>query len=216
MHEATFRLDEAGPYAEATASTDTAIELWCNDHCDMLDVKGGKLEWMRDRIEAVAGVQEQVDGQNEFVVITESCLKEHEEPTIEPTLRRHNCLLMPPIRYEDGSKFCRVIALDPANLTTVFHDLNEQFVVDVVAKRELDTVGRNVPLLLLADSLPTLSERQRDALKTAASMGYYDIPRGTTTEKIGETMRLNRRTVEGHLRRAENKLVEGFLEVLRL
>lgn len=216
MHQATFRLDEAGPYAEATGGTETSIELWCNDHCDMLNVTGGDLNWMRDRIETVAGVQEQVTGDDEFVVITDSCLKEHEEPTIEPTLREHNCLLMPPIRYEDGSKFCTVIALNPANLSQVFHDLNEQYVVDVVSKQELDTVGRNVPLLLLADSLPALSEKQRETLRTAARMGYYEIPRETTTADIGAALDINRRTVEGHLRRAENKVVAGFLKVLRV
>jgi len=215
MHEATFRLERAGPYAAATAATDTAVDLWCNDHCDMLHVRGGDLEAMGDRIDEVAGVQERLVHEGELVVVTGSCLVEHED-TIEPTLRRHNCLLMAPIRYADGAKFCRVVALDPANLTAVFHELTGQFSVDVVSKRELDAVGHDVPLLLLADSLPTLSARQREALRTAAEMGYYEIPRETTTAEVGEALGVSRRTLEGHLRRAENKLVAGFLEVLSL
>lgn len=214
MYEATFRMEQAGPYAAATAETDASVELWCNDHCDMLHVDGGEQESMLARIEAVAGVQESVVHDEEFLVITGQCLKEHEKRTIEPTLRQHNCLLMPPIRYEDGSKFCRVIALDPENLTTVFRDLSEQFPVDVESKRELDSVGRNVPLLMLADALPSLSERQRETLRLAYDEGYYRIPRETTTANIAETLGVNRRTLEGHLRRAENKLVAGFVDVL--
>jgi len=40
MYEAIFRVSSGGTYEVATSGTDTTIELWCNDHCDLLHVSG--------------------------------------------------------------------------------------------------------------------------------------------------------------------------------
>ena len=219
MYEATFRIPDAGSYAAATAGSDARIELWCNDHCDLLHVTGGgdseAAVAVVARVEELVGVQDRLETTDELVVVTANCLKSHDPSHVETYLARHGCLLLPPLRYAKGAKFCRVLALDPAALSACYRDLvDDGYRVDVESKREISSVRQDAPLLTLDDALPTLTERQREVLQTAFRQGYYEIPRRTTTEEIAATVGVERRTAEEHLRRSENKLIAGLIEYL--
>ena len=216
MYEATFHIAGDGAYAAATAGTDGSVELWCNDHCDLLYLTGDAtdeiLADVRDRI----GVQDLLRRPDEVVVVTADCLKHQEETFIETYLARYDCLLVPPLRYADGAKSCRVLALDAANLTACYRDLvGDGFSVSVERKREIETVAHDAPLLTLDSVLPDLSVRQRETLTTAHERGYYEIPRRTTTAEIAAATGVERRTAEEHLRRAENKLIDAMMEYVR-
>ena len=212
MHEALLGIEQPGAYAEATAGTDTAIELWCNDHCDLLHVSGTGGRAVVDHVEDAVGVRERVVEDDERLLITGACLKERDSDPIEGVLADHDCLLVPPLKYEDGAKWCRVLALDPENLTAFYRDVAAEFPVTVESKREVGSVQGDRPLLTLDSALPDLSPRQREALATAHAMGYYRIPRDSTTAELAAEMGVERRTFEEHLRRAENKLLGAFAE----
>ena len=213
MHEATFRIEGDGAYAAATAGTDARVELWCNDHCDLLHVTGGASDEILAHVREAVGVQERLQRPDELVLITADCLQRHEGDLIETYLARHDCLLLPPLRYARGAKSCRVLALDPANLTACYRDLLAAgFSVSVERTREIETVTHDAPLLTLDGVLPDLSARQRETLAIAYDFGYYEIPRETTTAAIADAVGVERRTSEEHLRRAENKLVAAMIE----
>jgi predicted DNA binding protein len=215
MYEATFRIEGDGAYAVATAETDASVELWCNDHCDLLYVTDGATDEILTHVRDRVGVQELLRRPDELVVVTAECLKRHESDLIETYLAQHNCLLLPPLRYADGAKSCRVLALDSAALTACYRDLIEdEFSVTVERKREIETVTHDAPLLTLDGVLPDLSPRQREIFSTAYDNGYYEIPRETTTEAIAEMVGIERRTAEEHLRRAENKLVTALIDYI--
>ncbi|ODR83095.1 transcriptional regulator [Haladaptatus sp. W1] len=211
MHEVVMRIKQPSVPAEATAGTETAVELWCNDHCDLLHLSGPDGEAVLERIERLVGVQELLVEGDERVAMTEACLKEHEADTVESFLARHNCLLVPPLRYVAGEKWCRILALDSANLTALYRDLVTTFPVTIESKREIRAVSGDRPLLTPETALPDLSSRQQEALVLAVEMGYYRIPRETTTSEIAAEMGVERRTMEEHLRRAENKIVGGMV-----
>ncbi|XVH32956.1 helix-turn-helix domain-containing protein [Haloferacaceae archaeon DSL9] len=216
MYEATFRIDDGGPYAVSTAGTDARVELWCNEHCDLLHAAGDDLDPLVDAVEAVAGVRETLSRDGEVVLVTNACLKESETDHIERYLRRHGCLLLPPLRYAAGAKYCRLLALDPAALTAVYRDLvDDGYRIDVESKRRAETVRQDGPLLSPESVLPTLTARQREVLTVAYDGGYYDIPRGVTTADIADAVGIGRRTAEDHLRRAEAKVVSGLMPYLR-
>ncbi|MFC5971587.1 helix-turn-helix domain-containing protein [Halomarina salina] len=204
MYEATFRIADAGGLAALTADTDARVELWCNDHCDLLSVTGAD-DAMLDRLERRFGVRESLRRDGDLVVVTEHCLRE-EGTTVDRYLDRHGCLLVPPLRYVDGATVCRLLALDSADLSACYRDLlDDEVRVSVEQKRSAGTVTPGSPLG--ADELlPSLTARQRHAFVTAYEQGYYEIPRETTTEAVAEVLGVERRTVEEHLRRAENKL----------
>lgn len=212
MHEVVLQIEGPSACAEATRGTETTIELWCNDHCDLLHVSGPAGAAALARLEELVGVQELLVEGNERLAMTETCLKDRETDTIESYLARHSCLLVPPLRYANGEKWCRVLALDSGNLTGLYRDLVAEFPVTVESKREIAAVPGNRPLLTPETAIADLSPRQQEALVKAHEMGYYRIPRETTTTEIADEMGIERRTLEEHLRRAENKLVDGIVE----
>lgn len=53
-----------------------------------------------------------------------------------------------------------------------------------------------------------LSDRQREALRTAYEMGYFDIPRRTSLEAIGTELDVSASAVSERLRRAQTHLIE--------
>jgi predicted DNA binding protein len=214
MHEAVLGIEHPGAYAAATAGTDTTVELWCNDHCDLLHVGGEESAAVVAHVEDVVGVRERLAEDDERLLITDECLKERGDDPIEATLAAHDCLLVPPLRYAEGRKWCRVLALDAANLTAFYRDVAAEFPVVVDSKREVASVRADRPLLTLDSALPDLSPRQQEALLTAVESGYYRIPRDATTAEIAAELGIERRTLEEHLRRAENKVVAGLAEYL--
>ncbi|WP_129114293.1 helix-turn-helix domain-containing protein [Halegenticoccus tardaugens] len=215
MYEATFRIDDGGPYATATAGTDARIELWCNDHCDLLHVTDGAAEEVIEHVEASVGVRDRLANENELVVVTAACLKDRTADHVERYLRAHGCLLLPPLRYAEGAKFCRLLALDPSALTACYRDLvADGYAVGVETKREVSAVAQDGPLLTLDDVLPALTSRQREVFAVAYERGYYRIPREVSTASIADAVGVERRTAEEHLRRAENKLVGALVPYL--
>ena len=52
---------------------------------------------------------------------------------------------------------------------------------------------------------------QREALRRAAEMGYFDVPRGTTLESIAEELGISEQALSTRLRRGLTNLVENAL-----
>ncbi|MXV63545.1 transcriptional regulator [Natronorubrum sp. JWXQ-INN-674] len=214
MYKAVFRIESDSPYASSTAGTDTGIELWCNDHCDLLHITGEHQADVVDRVRSEVGVHEQIENESDRTVITDACLRHYADDAIEPHLAANDCLLLPPLRYADGAKIVRVLALDPANLTAFYSDVSAAHSVVVESKQELSTIKSETPVLSVNAILPTLSDRQREVFLLAHERGYYEIPRGTTTSELADAVGIGRRTTEHHLRRAEAKLADAFAAYL--
>lgn len=214
MYKAVFRIKSDSPYASSTAQNNTQVELWCNDHCDLLHIVGDHQEEVVEHVRSGVGVREQITNGGDQTVITKGCLKEYGDDYIEAHLAANDCLLLPPLRYEHGTKVVRVLALDPANLSMLYSDISAEHEVTVESKQELTTIRSETPVLSVSTFLPTLSDRQREVFLTAYEHGYYEIPRGTTTGEIADVVGVGRRTVEHHLRRAEEKLANAFAEYL--
>lgn len=62
-------------------------------------------------------------------------------------------------------------------------------------------------------SLDSLTQRQREILRTAYDLGYYEVPRSTSTNEVAEEVGLDDSTVSEHLQRAEQNLLSSVLEV---
>lgn len=210
MYEATFHVRGGVAYADATADRDVTVELWCNDHRDLLVVRGEDARRVREDVAAVVGVQDAIDDGDEQVLVTRDCLRPYTDDAIETYLERHDCLTLPPLRYADGGKLVRVLTLDAGNLTALYRDLGDAFDVDVRSKREVSSVGGNRPGGV--DHLAALSERQREAVRSAWANGYYAIPRETSTAALAAEMGVERRTFEEHLRLAERRLLGALVD----
>lgn len=224
MHEATFHIRGGVAYEKATKRGDSSIELWCSNHCDLLYVTGSITQEVHDEIASTVGIEhasdgrpgiaETVDKDHEQIIVTSECLRPHTENDIESYLATHNCLLLPPLRYERGGKVVRVVTFDPDNMTRFYQDIQNSFRVQVLSKREINAISRNRPMLSAGSLMPELSDRQQEAISTAWESGYYEIPRETTTEELAAHMGIDRRTFEEHLRLAEREFVSVLIDDL--
>ncbi|MDS0476295.1 helix-turn-helix domain-containing protein [Natrinema sp. 1APR25-10V2] len=61
------------------------------------------------------------------------------------------------------------------------------------------------------DPLDELTDRQREAVRTAYELGYYDVPRSATTDDIAAELDVDPSTVAEHLQRAERNLLAQHL-----
>jgi ribosomal protein S13 len=83
----------------------------------------------------------------------------------------------------------------------------------------IDGLGVHYKILLLSDlnlspisPLNQLTEKQRDVLITAYRMGYYEVPRTTSSQQIAKKLGLVDATVVEHLRKAEQRLIRQIIE----
>ncbi|MFB6071505.1 MAG: helix-turn-helix domain-containing protein [Halobacterium sp.] len=205
MQQATFRLAGDGAYAAATADTDVRMALWCNDHCDLLRVRGADADSALAAVDERVGVREKVREGDTTLAVTGACLRAESEG-IEDVVAAHGCLLVPPLAYVDGEKRVRVLSLSPSSLTDVYRDLSERYDVTVEDKREVSAPNPGAPGVAGVD----LTARQDAVLRAAVEDGYYDLPRGTTTAELAGRFGLARSTLEEHLRRAEGKVATAF------
>lgn len=57
-----------------------------------------------------------------------------------------------------------------------------------------------------------LSDRQREAIETALSLGYYERPRDAKLEDVAERMGCARSTAAEHLRKSESKILNAVFD----
>jgi len=81
---------------------------------------------------------------------------------------------------------------------------------ELVAKRDVEREARTAAEFREAIS-NKLTDKQRAAIKTAYSSGYYDWPRKSTAEDIAAAMGISSATLHQHLRSAHRQLLDGFI-----
>jgi PAS domain S-box-containing protein len=83
--------------------------------------------------------------------------------------------------------------------------------VDVVSKQRRTRGAEDEPALT-ADSLASLTDRQREVLETAYRAGYFNWPRDSNAEEVAETLDIASATLHSHLRKAEDSLLTDLFE----
>jgi predicted DNA binding protein len=111
-------------------------------------------------------------------------------------------VVVPPIEYVDGTVSYSVYG--PADDIQAAIDA----IPDPISVAVTEISGlKSVPGVL--ESL--LTDRQREAVKAALSLGYYDVPRSASHEAVAEAMDCAPSTAAEHLRKAESKLLRSML-----
>lgn len=108
----------------------------------------------------------------------------------------------PMVYHDDGAATVTVVGPEP-DIERVIADVPDGLAVDIEA------VGG--PAVREDGVLSRLSDRQREALEAALEVGYYELPRRSTTEDVAAVMGCRPSTAAEHLRKAESKLVLALL-----
>ena len=113
--------------------------------------------------------------------------------------------------FEDGRGRIGVELPSGEQVRQVGEALRRQFDADTVSKVERD---RSVTT---ADDLRSelgseLTERQETALRTAYLAGYFESPRDSTAEEVGEALDITGSTLLHHLRTGQRKLLDTYFD----
>ena len=227
-YEVAFKLrHEECPYNSFSKThPSTVISHWCNWSRDVLEIAHRDLEndsKIRSEILELTRslgtkiIRRSFARLNLQVVLIHCACDKIPPPTL-PTIERRNCLELQPAIYTEGWEWYRVIAFSEKDLKNLFADLErEECDVEVVSRRSISEESvRDTFLVSTASLFGNLTQKQTRALMTAIDNGYYRMPRGATAGEIAERMGLPRTSFADHLRKAENKVLQGVGPYLRL
>ncbi|MBS3794105.1 MAG: helix-turn-helix domain-containing protein [Candidatus Thorarchaeota archaeon] len=127
-------------------------------------------------------------------------------PSIHETILECGSMTKLPIIIQDGIQKHSVLSPSRAHLGTLLKILRRRF---TTAKIRL---LRSNPLSLF-ESL--LTEKQEEAILAAYRAGYYEIPHPITVSELASELGISRVAMQERLRRAENRIIESFVQQLK-
>ncbi|MEF8780212.1 MAG: helix-turn-helix domain-containing protein [Haloferacaceae archaeon] len=114
------------------------------------------------------------------------------------------------LRAENGALFVWLHAPDVETLRSIVAELRETF--DEVRLRHLaeENADRGDDYVLVDRN--QLTDRQREVLRTAFEMGYFDYDSGTNAGDVAEALGISQSTFAEHLSAAQTKLLEPLVD----
>lgn len=114
-------------------------------------------------------------------------------------LIRHKIIVDWPIEFTDRGEHRVTILGQDEQIRQMVNEIPNEIQV------ELEGMGDYQPDKRQLSSL--LTDRQQQILGIAVEMGYYEIPRHTTLNELGEELDITAGTVGEHLRKIESKII---------
>jgi len=167
----------------------------------LLYVDGDREAYER-RLEAVPQVEEwttEGDGGDGFYLYVRTALRER-EAGYRQALDRDSVLVVPPVELRSDRTVRQTMVGHSDQLAAALEALPEAVGVEVL---RTGTYERE-------DGAP-LSGRQREAVRAAWTVGYYELPRTGALADVAERLGCGTSTASDLLRRAERRLVAATL-----
>ena len=220
LFEVVFRAMYDNPIGNMTKNNPSLkLYQWCNDHHDIMEVVLQKQEdysQVRKAFSKTFKIVDEIHNGANVHVITRMCACGG-PGTVINYLNDPNILTIPPIAYENGWEYVRLIAFKHENVKKLLKSLNEKgFNIEILRKVPFDGYIAS-SLTLTTDALfSKMTEKQMDALMTAYAQGYFRYPRGSDLQEIASKEKVSRTTFLEHLKKAENKIINALIPYIQL
>ncbi len=109
-----------------------------------------------------------------------------------------------PVVKEEGYEYWELGSWDRKSLIQFF-EKNKEF-----SEISMLKIKKEIPSLVLCQSVPSLTEKQKEAFELAQEFGYYSYPRNISVKELSLKMGVPRTTFQEHLRKAESKILSRF------
>jgi hypothetical protein len=220
MFEVTFRAKHECPYVHFSEKhPEVSIAQWCNRRIDVLEIECGDIETFNRIGPDLQGlllwkggrILKKSFGRKNIQVITKTCRDSRIFPSISGAVEKNSCLEIPPVVYGGGWETHKIIGFVERNYKKLFSDLDRMGPVEVLGKRVypeksmIDTFA-----VSLTSVFRELTMKQVEAIAEALELGYYQVPKKISTEKLAEKSGVPRTTFEEHLRKAESKVLRAL------
>ena len=144
------------------------------------------------------GTQQVYEFEREY---DDPCICEYIEQSLGPVTDAH---------ATDGNLHVTLHAGDVDKLRELLGDLNDRFgtvrIEYLVQGRDEAGESELVPV-----DLRRLTDRQREVLRTAHEMGYFEYPRDSNASEVSEELDIEPSTFTEHLNAAQSKLLDELL-----
>ena len=192
---------------------------WCNREHDVIELivdKPDEYCLVIDEISRIEGMVEKSSDLHDAHFFVKKCFCKSED-SVTRIIDEFDLLQISPIVYRHGWEYYRVIAFKHEDLKGLMQRFEEKGLkFEILRKVDFDGFIAS-SLTLTADALfSDLTEKQMDALLTAYSNGYYNLPRKANVQDIANKKRVSRTTYQEHLKKAENKLVASLVPYVQL
>ena len=192
---------------------------WCNREHDVIELivdKPDEYCAVIDEISRIEGMVEKSSDLHDAHFFVKKCFCKSED-SVTRIIDEFDLLQISPIVYRHGWEYYRVIAFKHEDLKGLMQRFEEKGLkFEILRKVDFDGFIAS-SLTLTADALfSDLTEKQMDALLTAYSNGYYNLPRKANVQDIANKKRVSRTTYQEHLKKAENKLVASLVPYVQL
>jgi DNA-binding CsgD family transcriptional regulator len=158
------------------------------------------LEAAMQEIPEVVGYDiERIDGQSCYVYVRDATTDPLQE--MFGPISSGGLVVVPPIEYESDGTVAFSIFGPEDELQNAVTDIS------VPVKVTIEAVGGLARTRSAVEA--RLTERQREAVKTAVNLGYYEIPRTATQEDIAAELNCAPSTAAEHLRKAESQALRA-------
>ena len=220
LFEVVFRVKYNHPLSKITENNPfVKIYHWCNDHHDIMEIilqRQEQYHQIREDFTKVVEIVDEIHNGGNTHIITRMC--DCAGPnTVSSYLSDPSILLIPPIAYENGWEYFRLIAFRHDKARNFLARLRENgFNIEILRKMPFDGYIAS-SLALTTDALFSgLTEKQMDALLTAFAQGYFRYPRGSDLQTIASKEKISRTTFLEHLKKAENKIITALIPFIQL
>ncbi|WP_236044412.1 helix-turn-helix domain-containing protein [Haloarcula salinisoli] len=112
-------------------------------------------------------------------------------------------VILPPLAYRPEGRVDFDVGGEAAELAEILENLPDEITVSVSEVGEYDS-RPGVPAV-------DLTARQREALRAAAEVGYYEYPRTGNIADVAERLDCATSTASNHLQKAQARLVRQFI-----
>ncbi|RQH03295.1 helix-turn-helix domain-containing protein [Natrarchaeobius oligotrophus] len=216
MKRVGLTLDAAGREAEIHPMYDvlvgaTEVERatamhWnvAGDELGIVHYVEGDIETFREHLERIPEVLDYAlapAGSDAFYAYVRDATTEPLRELID-AVSRSPVVVVPPVEYGDGVVSCTVFG-PAAEIQTALDDVPEPVEATVTA------VGGMTAVPGVLESV--LTDRQREALEAALSLGYYAVPREASHEDVAEEIGCAPSTAAEHLRKGESRVIRSAL-----
>ncbi len=220
LFEVVLRAQYDHPFGMITRNNPSLrIYQWCNDTHDIIELVMQKKEdydEIRSDFQKAVHIVDEIHNGDNVHVITRMCACAG-PGTVVSYLSSPDILVIPPVAYENGWEYLRLIGFRHESIKKLLTTLlAENFNVEIIRKVPFDGYIAS-SLTLTTDALfAGLTDKQMDALLTAYRYGYFRFPRGNDLQTIAAKTDSGRTTFLEHLKKAENKLITALIPHIQL
>ncbi|MEM0127395.1 MAG: helix-turn-helix domain-containing protein [Thermoplasmatales archaeon] len=195
---------------------------WCNSAVDYLEFYGntGSIEALD---EALPDIEKSLGSKIVFkrinhgsLVVMFSCRCTVENSTISMA-EESGCIWEAPLSYYQGKEQINVFSLTTSS-SEKFYSLLQSIGKVSISRKKVFTTGmfRDSFLIRLSDLFGKMTELQLKSLQQSIRMGYFSVPRKGKLSDISRALGSSKSTLQEHLEKAKNKLMESIEPYLDL